>query len=113
MREVGSSSATSGMSVSSRLTDWLDLDVAHVDLLVHDEHGGPTLLLAPMFGAGGFKDIDYLYLCSVVFDPLFSSFVYYSHEISLRVISLILIWSMIIHSFMEDNPNDSVLASWL
>ena len=107
------SSSPAGGAVAAGLVGRLDLDVAHVDLLVHQQHRRPSAFLAPVLGTGGLVDVNYLYLCAVVLGPLLAALVDDGHEVALAVVLVALVGAVVVVAAVEDHSDQAVLAGGL
>lgn len=111
------STVGSRSSVSPGFRSRFYLNVDHVDLLVHKENWGPLSPLSPVLRVGDFFNGDVGDFRVVILEPLSSYFLLVDkgHVLSFAVLSVGMlvrtIRSMIIISFMHDNPNDTVLPS--
>lgn len=108
---MGSSSA--GGAVAAGFVGRLDLDVAHVDLLVHQQHGRPSALLAPVFRTGGLVDVHHLHLSAVVLGPLLAPLVDDGHEVALAVVLVALVWPVVVVPAVQHHSDQSILPRWL
>lgn len=102
-----------GGAVAARLVGGFYLDVAHVYFLVHEEHGGPAALLAPVLGTGGLVDIDDFDLGAVVLEPLLAALVDDGHEVALAVVLVGVVGPVVVVAAVEDDPHEPVLAGGL
>ena len=91
--------ATSGPFSASFIRRFY-LDVAHVNLFVHEEHGSPSPFLAPVFGTGGFIDRHDFHLSAMIFDPLLAALVDDGHEITLAAVLVGLFGTMVVCPFV-------------
>jgi hypothetical protein len=100
-------------SVSSWLGRRLNLDVKHVDLLIHEHHGRPLSWFAPVLGVGYLVDVYVMDVGMIVVDPFPASFVDKGHEIPLAslVIGMIVIFigPMIVIPFVHHHSDQSIL----
>lgn len=97
------SPVTTSGAFATCLIGRLYLYVAHVYFLVHEEHGCPSTLLPPILRIGSLIDSHGVHFCPVVLHPLPASLVDNSHEVSLAVVLVGLIWPVVICSLVEDN----------
>ena len=97
--------------VPSGLAWRFHLDVPHVYLLVHQQHGRPLPLLPPVLRFGRLVDINDCHLSTVVPDPIPPPLVHKSHEISPAVVLMVSIGSMVIIPLVKNDANQPKLPS--
>lgn len=97
-------------SISTWLCRLLDLDVSHVDFLVHEQNWRPFTFFSPVLRVGGFIDVDQLNIGVMVSQPIPATFVEKSHEITFAVMLVFFVGTVIVVAFVKDDPSESIFA---
>jgi hypothetical protein len=116
IREESSTTSTSG-TITTWLIWLLNLNVTHVDLLVHHQHRRPSSLLTPVLRISSFIYINSLNFGSMILGPLFTPLINNRHKIAstsfLIRMFMMLMRTMIVSSLVENNTHKSILSCWL